>query len=132
LSDIWSEDQFREVLLAIHSFNKICDELETLSKEHGDLKQITRLKYYGLKLFKMYTDQTTSDYEWSELNAFGGKFNAYFDRAQRLICRTLAQSYRDILKREEGTAFSLPRDAKVWETVRLKFEENLSLLRDFA
>jgi hypothetical protein len=54
----------------------------------------------------------------------------FFERANKIIFRTLSQSYREILKRQEGTAFSLPRDSKVWELVKEKFEDNLSLLRD--
>jgi hypothetical protein len=48
---------------------------------------------------------------------------------QTLIGETLAQSYRDILKENEGTAFSLPRDAKVWEKVQTQFDRNLALIR---
>jgi hypothetical protein len=106
-----------------------------LSAENSDLKQVTRLKYYGLKLFKMYVDgmfPSSTDIKPADLYAFGGKFNFFFEKAQKLICRTLSQSYRDILKREEGTAFSLPRDAKVWELVQSKFSDNLALIRDFA
>jgi hypothetical protein len=44
----------------------------------------------------------------------------------------LSQSYRDILKRQEGTAFSSPRDAKVWDLLKSKFTDNLALIRDFA
>jgi hypothetical protein len=95
--------------------------------------QITRLKYYGLKLFKSYLDQilpTTKEMSLNELCRFGEKFNHFFDRPQKLICRTLSQSYREILKREVGTAFSLPRDAQVWDLVKTKFEDNLALIRD--
>src|SRR5262249_5552120 len=105
LTDIWSEDQFRDTLLAIHSFNKLYLELERLQEEHDDLKQITRLKYYALKLFKIYIDQVlpdSKDIKYDDLCAFGGKFNLFFDRASKIISRTLSQSYREILKRQEG------------------------------
>ncbi len=133
--DIWTESEFRECLLAIHVYNKIFSELKQLQAEAGDLKQITRLRYYGLKLFKMYLDQmlpTGTAASLDELCHFGAKFNEFFERAKRIICRTLSQSYRDILKREEGTAFSLPRDAEVWEQIKTKFEDNLALIRDLA
>jgi hypothetical protein len=71
----------------------------------------------------------SKDIKYVELCAFGGKFNEFFDRANGIIQVTLAQSYREILKRQEGTAFSLPRDAKVWDLVQEKFESNLALLR---
>jgi hypothetical protein len=131
LVDVWSEAQFQDTLLAIHSYTKILDALTELQSTHDDLKQITRLKYYGLKLFKMYLDQTlpTSGISYEELCAFGGKFNTYFEKASRNICHTLQQSYREILRREDATAFSLPRDAKVWDLVREKFNDNLALLR---
>lgn len=80
----------------------------------------------------MYVDQMLSahpDTSLEELYAFGGKFKTFFDRAQKIIGLTLSQSYREILNREEGTAFSLPRDAKVWELVKRKFEDNLALVR---
>jgi hypothetical protein len=73
------------------------------------------------------TSKTTNE----DLYAFGGKSDLFFDRAKKIIVRTLEQAYREILKREEGTAFSLPRDSKVWEQVKRKFEDNLALLRDF-
>jgi hypothetical protein len=133
--DVWTDDQFRECLLAIHTYNKIEKELYKLQTAHEDLKQITRLRYYGLKLFKIYLDQMIVDMPVNELNQlyqFGRKYDEFFSRASKIICRTLTQSYRDILKLNEGTAFSLPRDAKVWELVRTKFEDNLALIRDVA
>jgi hypothetical protein len=72
----------------------------------------------------------SKDIEYGDLLAFGGKFNVFFERANKIISRTLAHSYREILKRQEGTAFSLPRDSKVWDLVREKFDDNLGLLRD--
>jgi hypothetical protein len=133
LVDIWSEDQFRQTLLAIHSYNKIHEELEGLQTSNDDLKQITRLRYYGLRLFKQYVDQIlplNKEVTFDELCTFGGKFNVFFDRAQKIICRTLAQSYREFLIREKGTAFALPREAKVWELVKTKFDDNLELIRE--
>jgi hypothetical protein len=133
--DVWSEDQFEDTLLAIHAYNKLQRELAKAQAEHSDLKQITRLKYYALKLFKIYLDQilpVSKDINYEDLCAFGGKFNAFFERANKIIFRTLSQSYREILKRQEGTAFSLPRDSKVWELVKEKFDDNLALLRDLT
>jgi hypothetical protein len=130
---VWSEEQFQDTLLAIHTYNKLQSELAKAQKQHSDLKQITRLKYYALKLFKIYVDQilpVSTDIKYADLCAFGGKFNAFFERANKIILRTLSQSYREILKRQEGTAFSLPRDSKVWELVKEKFDDNLALLRD--
>jgi len=135
LVDIWTESEFRECLLAIHVYNKIFTELKKLQASEGDLKQITRLRYYGLRLFKMYFDQmmaAESSMSLDELCRFGEKFNEFFERANKIICRTLSQSYRDILKREEGTAFSLPRDAEVWDQIKTKFEDNLALIRDLS
>jgi len=102
-----------------------------LQVSEADLKQITRLRYYALKLFKTYLDQSlpTSDITYDEICAFGGRFDTFFQHASNIICYTLAQSYREILKRQEGTAFSLPRDAKVWDLVQEKFNGNLALLR---
>jgi hypothetical protein len=131
--DIWSDQQFRETLLAIHSYNKIDSELKKIQSENEELKQLSRLKYYGLKLFKMYIKEilpVTPNTKDEDLYLFGGKFDAFFQRAKKIIVRTLEQAYREILKREEGTAFSLPRDTKVWEQVKRKFEDNLALIRD--
>jgi hypothetical protein len=131
-TDVWTEDQFRECLLAIHSYNRITFELHKLQDENEDLKQVSRLKYYGLKLFKIYLDQvppSTQGVGMDELLAFGSKFEMYFETALSLIGETLSQSYRDILMSNEGTAFSLPRDTKVWDKVKTQFERNLSLIR---
>jgi AIPR protein len=133
--DVWSDEQFRDCLLAIHTYDKINSVLHKLKSENDDLKQITRLRYYGLKLFKLYFDQTSPTIpviDLQNLYHFGAKYNDFFDRAAKIISRTLLQSYRDILKRDEGTAFSLPRDAKVWDLVRTKFEDNLALIRDLG
>ncbi|MEH6950877.1 AIPR family protein [Nitrobacter sp. NHB1] len=133
LVDIWSDDQFRTTLLAIHAFWKIESALKSLQTSIVDLRQISRLKYYGLKLFKRYCDQVVvvdRIVSFDELFAFGGKFNSFFDRSMKVISRTLSQSYRDMLSSEEGTAFSLPRDPKVWAAIERKFEDNLSLIRD--
>jgi len=99
----------------------------------ADLRQVGRLKYYALRLFRIYVEErlpAVADITYADLCSFGGKFNLFFERASKIICRTLAQSYREILKRQEGTAFSLPRDAKVWDLVRQKFEDNLTLLKE--
>ena len=95
------------------------------------VRQVTRLKYYGLKLFQMYIDQMlpSSGTNLDDLYGFGARFNSFFERAKKIIGLTLSQSYKEILTREEGTAFSLPRDVKVWESVRRKFDENLALIR---
>jgi hypothetical protein len=132
LGNMWSEAQFKDTLLAIHAFDRISEELHRLQETADDLKQVGRLRYYGLKLFKLYVDEvmpTHREISQEDLYAFGGKFNAFFDRAKKIIGLTLSQSYREILNREEGTAFSLPRDAKVWELVQRKFTDNLALVR---
>jgi hypothetical protein len=132
LVDIWSEDQFRQTLLAIHGYSRIQQELQKLQASNDDLKQVTRLRYYGLRLFKQYVDQmlpVSKEITFDDLCSFGGKFNSFFDRAQKIICLTLSQSYREFLAREQGTAFALPRDAKVWELVKRKFDDNLALIR---
>jgi hypothetical protein len=67
-----------------------------------------------------------------DIYRFGEKFNEFFDKAKKIISITLAQSYREILKQEKGTAFSLPRDAEVWEKIKTKFEDNLTLIRSVA
>lgn len=131
LSQMWSEREFKETLLAIHAFDRISEEL-TLLQEADELRQLGRLKYYGLKLFKLYIDQVLPSHaetSYEDLYAFGGKFNKFFDRAKKIIGLTLSQSYREILTREEGTAFSLPRDAKVWDLVQRKFSDNLTLVQ---
>src|SRR6266487_2733219 len=132
LVDIWSEDQFRQTLLAIHAYSRIQQELQKLQASNDDLKQVTRLRYYGLRLFKQYVDQmlpVSKEITFDDLCSFGGKFNSFFDRAQKIIFLTLSQSYREFLAREQGTAFALPRDAKVWELVKRKFDDNLALIR---
>jgi hypothetical protein len=131
--DVWTDSQFHDCLLAIHTYNKINLELHNLQESNVDLKQITRLRYYGLKLFKIYFDQvcpTMPASELQQLYQFGGRYNDFFVRPAKIICHTLSQSYRDILKQNEGTAFSLPRDSKVWELVRSKFEDNVALIRE--
>ena len=134
IADVWTDAQFNQTLLAIHAYVKIEEALRKLQVENDDLRQVTRLRYYGLKLFKIYVDQMLplSGATYEELCSFGGKFNAFFDRAKKIICLTLSQSYRDILNREEGTAFSLPRDQKVWDLVKRKFDDNLALARELA
>jgi hypothetical protein len=132
LVDIWSDDQFRMSLLAIHAFWKIESLLEEL-QANAELRQISRLKYYGLKLFKRYCDRVIVEdrvASFEDLFAFGGKFNSFFDRSMKVISRTLSRSYQDMLSKEEGTAFSLPRDPKVWAAIERRFEDNLSLIRD--
>jgi hypothetical protein len=131
--DIWTEEQFRDCQLAIHAYNKIQTELTKMQSENEDLRQIARLRYYGLRLFKMYIEEVlpvTQGIDKEDLYLFGGKFNGFFGMAKTIICRALAQSYREILKRQEGTAFSLPRDAKVWDLVKTKFEDSVALLSE--
>jgi len=110
----------------------VSSELHNLQDKNEDLKQVGRLRYYALKLFKNYLEQVppiTQGTSMEELLSFGGKFESYFETAMNLIGETLAQAYRDILKENVGTAFSLTRDAKVWEKVRTQFDRNLELIR---
>lgn len=133
--DVWTDEQFRDCLLAIHSYEKVGEALAKLQSENDDLKQITRLKYYGLKLFKLYFDQMAPTLTAGEIQliySFGAKYNEFFKRAEKIIARTLADAYREILKRNEGTAFSLPRDAIVWDAVRTKFDSYVSLARELS
>ena len=98
LVDIWTESEFRECLLAIHVYNKIQAELSKLQSVEEDLKQITRLRYYGLKLFKTYLDQmvpVTNDVSMDELCRFGEKFNQFFERAQKLF----AELYHNLIEK---------------------------------
>lgn len=127
LLQIWTEDQFNETLLAVHAFDRIERELLELQKQREELKQISRLKYYGLHLFKSYLDKKIKDVPRDELYDFGKVFNTVFSLAIKIIATTLEAAYREILQREEGTAFSLPRDLKVWELVQRKFDEHMKL-----
>jgi hypothetical protein len=48
--------------------------LNKLQEQHEDLKQVGRLRYYGLKLFKAYLDQvppTTQGISMEESLSFG-------------------------------------------------------------
>ena len=135
VTDVWTDEQFRDCLFAIHTFEKINAALHKLQSQQDDLKQISRLRYYGLKLFKLYFDQMVETLSVSDrplLYSFGSKYNDFFNRAEKIITRTLIDAYREILKRDEGTAFSLPRDSKVWDTVQAKFESYLALARDLG
>jgi hypothetical protein len=133
IADVWTDSQFRDCLLAVHTYNKINSELHRLQEANEDLKQITRLRFYGLKLFKIYFDQNLPSIPVEvrqQIYQFGARYNEFFTRPAKIICHTLSQSYREILKLNEGTAFSLPRDAKVWDSVRSKFEDNVALIRE--
>ena len=92
--DVWSEEQFQDTLLAIHAYNKLQQKLTEAQKKFSELKQITRLKYYALRLFKVYLDQSlsVSKDNYQDLRGFGGKFNAFFERANTIIQLTLAES----------------------------------------
>jgi hypothetical protein len=131
--DVWSDDQFKDTLLAIHAFNKLSEALQQLQESRPDLKQITRLRYYALNLFRKYlTDslENNEELQIGDLNNFGGKFNSFYAKGEKLIVLTLSQAYKEILNREEGTAFSLPRDQKIWDLVQGRFLGNLQLARD--
>jgi hypothetical protein len=72
---------------------------------------------------------SNGDLSYEDILAFGGKFNQFYSTPKKLIIETLSQSYRDMLRESRGTAFSLPRDAKVWENVKTKFEEYLRITK---
>jgi hypothetical protein len=130
--NIFSDAQFDDLLLAIHCFRRVSDDLNLEKESHEDLKQITRLHYYGLRLMKIYIDGynfSKGDVNYEDILAFGGKFNQFYSMPRKLIVETLSQSYRDMLRESRGTAFSLPRDAKVWENVKTKFDEYLRITK---
>lgn len=132
--DVWTDEQFKETLLAIHAYNKLNESLHELQEIEPQYKQITRLKYYALNLFKKYLEDSilnNKSLNINDLYLFGSKFNSFFDDAKKVILITLKQAYDEILKREEGTAFSLPRDQKVWDLVQSKFISNLELAKHF-
>ena len=131
--DLWSNEQFQDCLLAIHTFNKLTSALTDLQEQQSDLKQIARLRWYALRLFNLYFQQERESIPVNELQqvySFGGKYDDFFNKAFKLISRTIIQTYREILSKNEGTAFSLPRDSKVWEIVQSRFKDNLELVRD--
>jgi len=85
---VWSEEQFRDTLLSIHAYNRLQSELAKAQEEHNDLKQITRLKYYALKLFKIYADQilpVSNEVKYDDLCAFGGKFDFFLKGRTKLF-----------------------------------------------
>lgn len=133
--DVWSDAQFNDALLAIHAYNKIVNALNFLKDENEDLKQIARLKYYGLNLFHKYIvdyDFDSGNLSYSELLQFGAKFEAFFDEPLRIISATLSQAYRQITNENEGAAFSLPRDPKIWNLVQQKFADNIELAKSLG
>lgn len=135
LVDLWTEDQFKDTLLAIHTFNFLSRELSEIESKNIEYKQISRLKYYALKLFKLYVDDIDpldSENILTDLYLFGGKYSQFFTRAFKIISITLKQTYDEILNREEGTAFSLPRDSKVWELAKRRFADNLTLAKSLS
>jgi hypothetical protein len=42
-SDVWTDKEFRECLLAIHAYNEMFTQLKRLQEMEPDLKQISRL-----------------------------------------------------------------------------------------
>jgi len=131
--DLWTDDQFKDTLLAIHAFSKLSEALHRQQEMRPDLKQITRLRYYALNLFKKYLNDSVSNnkvQDMEDIYKFGAKFNSFYSSGEKLILVTLSQAYKEILNREEGTAFSLPRDQKVWDLVQGRFFDNLQLARD--
>ena len=72
-------------------------------------------------------DFSKGEVSWEELLGFGGKFEKFYKFPQKMLEIALGNSYREILRNNEGTAFSLPRDSKVWELVKQKFEETLEV-----
>lgn len=87
-----------------------------------------------LDLFRQYLEdsiKTDTNFDLEDIYKFGGKFNAFYVNAEKLILLTLEEAYKEILNREEGTAFSLPRDQKVWSLVENKFLANLRLVKSF-
>jgi hypothetical protein len=130
--NMFSDAQFDDLLLAIYCFRCISDDLKIEKEAYEDLKQIIRLHYYGLRLMKTYIERynfSKSDLSYDDILAFGGRFNQFYSIQKKLIIEKLSQSYRDMLKESRGTAFSLPRDAKVWENVKAKFDEYLRITK---
>jgi len=127
----WSDEQFQETLLAVHTYNKLMSSLDELQQSEPEYRQIGRLKYYALHLFKIYLEKLDEKNLLSisrdELCRFGERYNSVYKEAAKLIILTLKQAYKEILNREEGTAFSLPRDTKVWNLVQNKFSDNLEI-----
>lgn len=131
--DMYNEEQFKESLLAVHSFYKILDLLKHLEEE-GECKQLSRLKYYGLHLLKMYADRKEAEGQVTrdELFLFGAKYDEFFKKASVVLQIALEGAYKEILDNQKGTAFSLPRDPKVWEVVKKRFADALKMEESFA
>lgn len=129
---MYTEAQFRELLLAIHSYNRIVDALKKRELD-GDYKQLSRLKYYGLHLFKMYVDKNEADsrIRRDDLYLYGKKFDEFFKKGINVVEISLEAAYKEILEKQTGTAFSLPRDSKVWDLVQKKFSDALRMEASF-
>lgn len=132
LCDVWTEEQFRDTLLALHTSNKIIEALNQLQEEEPKYKQIIRLKYYALNLFKKYLDNSLSEdaeLKIDELYQFGKKYDAFFDDAMVMIITALTEAYDEMIGQKGGTLFALPRDMSVWSLVQAKFENSLKLAK---
>ena len=130
LEDYWHESHFKETLLAIHTFTKLEASLKNYQSGNEKLKQLHRLKYYALSLFRKYLYQTFKgdlSFELDEMYKFGSKYNSFYEKAERLIAITLTEAYTDMLENRGGTLFSLPRDSSVWDLVQQKFDNTLKI-----
>ena len=143
LVDIWSDNVFNEVILALHCFHKCGSAIDSWENESFDIEisgenkvmlyaQLSRLKFYGLHCMKIFADEhldSLEDIERNELFAYGKKFDRFCEVSFKAIKPALQKSYRDIIQSKEGAAFALPRDGKIWNSIKDNFNDYCNVLK---
>ena len=138
--EVWSDKAINEAILAVHCFEFLTRTLSNEEEKTFELngievpfQQLSRLRFYGLALMKIYADQYLHhlpETEREDLYAIKKKYQNFCSKSSRPIMAALKKTYREILKNKEGAAFALPRDGKIWESIRETFNDNMEMMRD--
>jgi hypothetical protein len=144
LQNIWSDEAFNETMLALNCFEYCTDRLKKAEEDFFDIKvgdekqkmqysQLSRLRFYGLALMRIYADQHLErliDTDREDLYPIKKKFEGFCASSFKPILPSLKRTYKRVVENKEGAAFALPRDSKIWERIQENFHELIEMSDD--
>lgn len=127
LQDVWSEETFTELLVAIAFYLRINSEMQSIARNEDNLKSFRRLKYHALSLVGYFLREHP-DIEYDRLIRSETYFNGIWDQFWPTSYNALVTMYDTAINEGQTTVFALVRSIDRWDS--LKRQYNLFLARE--
>ncbi len=117
--DIWPDDAFEEVILAVCAYWEIEERISNIVKRDRKYLWIRRLRFFGLSLFKLFLQERKIGIK--ELLVSRAVFENTFNEFWKDAHRELISAHFDAVERDKTTVFALARSDTRWSATKEKF-----------